>query len=81
MSDPITRDSLQIARLEERVHTIDRDMKSQTIQLETMHRQIGEVLDALNRASGGWKTLMWLGGAAATVGGGVSWVLDHVVLK
>ena len=81
MSDPITRDSLQIARLEEQVRTINRDMQTQTLQLQAMQKQLSEVLDALNRASGGWKTLMWLGGAAATVGGAVSWVLDHVVLK
>lgn len=81
MSESITRDSLQIARLEEQVRTINRDMQAQTMQLEAMQLQLGKVLDALNQASGGWKTLMWLGGAAAVVGGAVSWVLDHVVLK
>lgn len=81
MNEPITRDSLQIARLEEQVRTINRDMQTQTLQLQAMHKQLGEVLDTLNRASGGWKTLMWLGGASAVVGGAVSWVLDHVVLK
>ncbi len=78
MAEEITKDSLQIARLEERISTIDRDMRAQTEKLESMQKQLTQVLEALSEAKGGWRTLMWLGGAAATFGALVSWVLTHV---
>jgi len=78
MSDEYTKDSLQIARLEERIATIDRDMRLQTERLELMQAQLAQVLNALSEAKGGWRTLMWLGGASAAMGGLISWVLTHV---
>lgn len=78
MSDEYTKDSLQIARLEERIATIDRDMRMQTERLELMQAQLAQVLSALSEAKGGWRTLMWLGGAAAAMGALISWVLTHV---
>jgi len=80
MADDITKDSLQIARLEERIATIDRDMRAQTDKIESMQQQLTQVLEALSEAKGGWRTLMWLGGAAATFGAMVSWMLSHVKL-
>lgn len=80
MADQYTKDSLQIARLEERISTIDRDMRAQTEKLEAMQQQLTQVLEALSEAKGGWRTLMWLGGAAATFGAMVSWMLTHVKL-
>lgn len=77
----ITKDSLQIARLEERLATVVRDMESQNEQLAAMRVQLEQVLAALGEARGGWKTLMWLGGAAASFGGAISWALNHLEIK
>ncbi len=35
------------------------------------------VLDKLAEARGGWKVLMLLGGAAGSLGAGISWVAAH----
>lgn len=35
------------------------------------------VLDKLAEARGGWRTLMWLGGASSTFGAGITWVATH----
>lgn len=35
------------------------------------------VLDKLAEARGGWRTLMWLGGASSTLGAGITWVATH----
>lgn len=83
--EAITRDSLQIARLEERMATMDRDMKAQTLQINEMSKQLALVLDTLTEARGGWRTLMWLGSAAAVAGGILtsiaSWALNHLHLR
>lgn len=77
----ITQDSLQIARLEERMSTLARDMDAQNEQLAAMRVQLEQVLTALGEARGGWKTLMWLGGAAAGLGGFLSWAMTHLEIK
>ena len=76
-----TQDSVQIARLEERMATMDRDMRAQSIKLDDMRAQLEQVLAALSEAKGGWRTLMLLGGAAASAGGLISWVLTHIQIK
>lgn len=78
MTDDITRDSLQIARLEERMATMDRDMQAQTVRIEAMQVQLSQVLAALSEAKGGWRTLMLLGGAAASAGGVIGWAMSHL---
>ena len=76
-----TQDSVQIARLEERMATMDRDMRAQSIKLDDMRAQLEQVLAALSEAKGGWRTLMLLGGAAASAGGLISWVLTHIQIR
>lgn len=76
--DYYTKDSMQIARLEERMQTLARDMESQNAQLDAMSIKLEQVLAALSEARGGWRTLMWLGGAAAAGGSAVTWALNHL---
>ena len=80
MSD-ITPDSLQIARLEERMATMHRDMATQQEQLAALQEQMTQVLSALSEAKGGWRTLMLLGGAATAFGAVISWALAHFQIK
>lgn len=37
------------------------------------------VLAKLSEAKGGWRTLMALGGAGATLGAGLTWLLTHTI--
>lgn len=77
----VTEDSVQIARLEERMRSMDADMKAQTEALALLREQMEQVLDKLNEAKGGWRMLMWLGGGAATLGAAVSWAASHITVK
>lgn len=81
MNDTYTQDSLQIARLEERMATMTRDMAALNIKVTELHSQLDQVLTALAEAKGGWRTMMWLGGAAASAGGIVAWALSHLQFK
>lgn len=77
MSADITPDSLQIVRLEERMAVMHRDMAAQQLQLAALQEQLTQVLAALSEAKGGWRTLMLIGGAAATFGSSMSYVIAH----
>jgi hypothetical protein len=37
------------------------------------------VLDKLSEAKGGWRVMMWLGGAGATLGAALTWLFTHTI--
>lgn len=43
-----------------------------------MDMKLDMVLDRLAEAKGGWKVMLMFGGAAGTLGAGLSWVLAHL---
>ena len=51
----------QIESLQENVRLLHEDMKAITAQLASIQATLSE-------AKGGWRTLMWVGGAGAAVG-------------
>jgi FtsZ-binding cell division protein ZapB len=40
--------------------------------------KLDKVLAQLAEARGGWRTLMLIGGAAGSIGSGLTWVLSHM---
>lgn len=64
-------DDERIGRLDERMKAMERDM-------EGVNKKLDLVLTALSEARGGWRTLMWLGGAVAALGGVLGWALQHL---
>ena len=45
----------------------------------SMDAKLDMVLDKLSEAKGGWRLLMLLGGAGATLGGLITWALNHSI--
>lgn len=45
--------------------------------VESMQADIKVMRDLLEQGRGGWRTLVWLGGAAATLSAGISWLVTH----
>jgi hypothetical protein len=46
-----------------------------------MSEKLDIVVRALSEAKGGWRTLMLIGGAAASLGGLISWFATHFTMK
>ena len=44
---------------------------------KTTDEKLDMVLDKLSEAKGGWRALMLLGGAGATLGGVLTWLATH----
>lgn len=57
----IGKHDAQIEALQESVRLLHVDMQQMAIQLQTIQQTLSE-------AKGGWRTLMWIGGAGAAVG-------------
>jgi len=78
-------DARAFGKLEGDVQSLGRILEDQNATLaqqnevlKALTAQVGELRTTLSEARGGWKTLMWLGGAAAAVGGFVTWALNHI---
>lgn len=41
------------------------------------NEKLDKVLAQLAEARGGWRTLMLIGGAAGSIGGAITWLLQH----
>ena len=67
-------DRRDYGRLEAQVEQLTRDVHA-------MQKTMEDMRDLMQQATGGWKLLMAVGGAAAAAATGVSWVLQHVGFK
>lgn len=63
------------------VERLTNDIEALQIQLAATNSKLDSIMQTLNQAQGGWKTLMWVGGAAASVATGVNWALEHLSFK
>lgn len=73
--------AVDIARLQVQVE----HLTSEVAQLREVNRQqsvkLDMVLDKLAEAKGGWQAMMFFGGAAASAGGMIAWVVDHFIKR
>lgn len=67
----------EFGRLQALVETLIRSDAQKTELLKTLSEDMTAVRLQLAEAGGGWKLLVMLGGASATVGGAISWVVTH----
>jgi hypothetical protein len=79
MSDPI--DPRDFGRLEAEVSALKDMLSTHGESMRAMSEQLHAMNATLSEARGGWRTLLWIGGASASLGGAVSWALNHLALK
>lgn len=68
-------------RLEAKVETLEVLVAEQTKTLERMAERLDAMNELLSQARGGWRTLMWAGGAMAGLGSAITWAVQHIVIK
>jgi hypothetical protein len=64
-------DRRDYGKLEAQVEQLVKDVDALTKSVQSMR-------DLMEQSKGGWKTLVYLGGIAATVGGAANWLISHV---
>lgn len=58
-------------RLEQQVEQLQQDVHSLKENVQAMR-------DLMEQGKGSWRTLVWLGGLAGTIGAVVSWIVSHL---
>jgi len=88
MSDTLHQDALMrqehavhIGVLQEQMRSVMASLADQKKVNEAQSKQLTEILEKLSEARGGWRTLMLLGGAAASFGGVATWAAQHLTMK
>lgn len=74
-------DPVEFGEMKGQVQALQGQVADIKAKQAAMDAKLDLVLDKLSEARGGWKTLMVLGGAASTLGAGVTWALQHLHLK
>ncbi|SFM63432.1 hypothetical protein [Rugamonas rubra] len=75
--DALTEARISIATLEAEVGHLTASMVDLKASQAAMGAKLDAVLAQLSEAKGGWKTLMLVGGAASSIGAGLTWLLNH----
>lgn len=60
---------------------LETEVKHLSEQMLLMQADMRAIRDLLEQSKGGWRTLVWIGGAAASAGGFASWVVSHWPVK
>jgi hypothetical protein len=73
--------AVSIGVLQEQMRSVMASLADQKNVNAAQSLQLSEILEKLSEAKGGWRTLMWLGGGAATIGGLITWVSQHLTFR
>lgn len=71
-------DPTEFGRLQAQVEALRSDLDRITADVGEIKRSLVAIGEQLSEARGGWRTLMLVGGAAASLGGVVAWLVSHV---
>lgn len=73
-------DARAFGQLEGEVKALHQMMTEQNKTLSLVTEQLSEVRQTLSEAQGGWRTLLWIGGAAASASAGLTWLIHQLKL-
>lgn len=72
-------DPVEFGRLQAEVEALRRDNDRQLQLLERLDARMEALTRQMAEAKGGWKVLMLLGGGAASLGSGFTWLAQHLL--
>lgn len=70
-------DPQEFGELKAEVAAQRRDLDRLTGVMERFADTQSDMLETLNAAKGGWRTLMAVGGISGAIGSGISWLASH----
>lgn len=71
-------DPRDYGKLEAQVERIIKDVDNLSDEIKQLKESIQAIRDLMEQSKGGWKTLIYLGGLASTVGGLIAWLAAHI---
>jgi prefoldin subunit 5 len=76
MSD-LMEQARELATHASEIRHLQDDMDKIVSDMEEIKKSLAEINKTLSEARGGWKTLMWAGGAVSAITGIVGFVMGH----
>jgi hypothetical protein len=76
MSD-LMEQARELATHASEIRHLQNDMDKIVSDMEEIKKSLAEINKTLSEARGGWKTLMWAGGAVSAITGFVGFVAGH----
>lgn len=74
----LTEARIHIAQLQVQVRHLTDSVDDLRESNRSQNEKLDKIVETLSEARGGWKTLMMVGGAAATCGAGLAAFLEHL---
>lgn len=71
----------EFGKLQAEVAALRKDIDEIAAELKEVVTTLRSIQSTLSEAKGGWKTLMMIGGIAASLGAALAWVFNNVQLK
>jgi len=75
MDDPI-RTARELATHANDIKHLQSDMDKMVQDMHEIKRTLAAIQKTLSEAKGGWRTLMYVGGASATIASFITWLVD-----
>lgn len=72
---------MEIAKLEMKVEHLSQAIDELKATNKALLETIADIQKTLHEARGGWRVLMMVGGAGASIGSVITWVLNHITFK
>jgi len=76
MSD-LMEQARELATHASEIRHLQADMDKMVEDMEEIKKSLAQINRTLSEARGGWKTLMWAGGAVSAITGIVGFVMGH----
>jgi prefoldin subunit 5 len=77
MEDPI-KTARELATHANDIKHLQQDMDKMVADMDEIKRTLASIQKTLSEAKGGWRTLMYVGGASAAVASLFTWAFDKI---
>jgi prefoldin subunit 5 len=77
--DDTVQTARELATHANEIKHLQQDMDKLVEDMDQVKNTLAEIQKTLSEAKGGWRVLMYFGGAGGVIGGTLTWVIDRVL--
>lgn len=68
----------RVENLQENVHTLNINVANMDKNVQNLNENVQVMRDLMEQFKGSYRTLIWIGGILAALGGAIGWFADHI---
>jgi len=77
MEDPV-KTARELATHANEIKHLQHDMDRMVQDMEDVKKSLNDIKKTLSEARGGWRVLMYIGGAGGVLGGSLTWLVEKL---